>query len=270
MTGTWKLLVHYLKTVYAYRNTIKALTAREIKVRYVGSLGGLAWSIIHPLVIILVYWMVFSVGFKVQPVSNVPFIVAFLCGFIPWTLFHDALTANTHAIIKNTHLATKVVFPTELLPLVNFLASLITHGIMIVILIAVMLAHGISLSIYNFQFLYYLVLLSMFTIGISWIAAALNVFYRDVGQVFVALLHIWFWLTPIVWMWEMMPESFRYFLKFNPMMQVVSGYRNSFLNYVPFWERVNSEIYLWGCCVGMFVIGAFVFRRLKWDFAEVL
>ncbi|MCF8719372.1 hypothetical protein [Nitrospina gracilis] len=86
MTGTWNLLNHYLKTVHAYRNMIKALTRREIKVRNVGSLGKPVWSIIHSLVIMLVYWMVSSVDFKVQPVSNVPFIVAFLCGFIQWTL----------------------------------------------------------------------------------------------------------------------------------------------------------------------------------------
>jgi len=270
MVRYWHLFINYLKTIYTYRSTIKALTVREIKVRYVGSLGGLAWSIIHPLVIILVYWMVFSVGFKVQPVSNIPFIVAFLCGFIPWTLFNETLMANTQAVIKNTHLATKVVFPTELLPLVNFLASLITHGIMLVILLGVMLFNGITLSIYNIQFVYYLFLLSVFIMGLSWIAAALNVFYRDVGQFLVALLHLWFWLTPIVWMLDMMPEPYRFYLKINPMVHIVEGYRNSFLHYVPFWERIGEESYLWACSVVFFVLGGLLFRRLKWEFAEVL
>ncbi|CCQ89771.1 ABC-2 type transporter [Nitrospina gracilis 3/211] len=270
MTKAWRLFTQYLSTVYACRNTIKALTVREIKVRYVGSLGGLAWSIIHPLVIILVYWMVFSVGFKIQPSSNIPFIVAFLCGFIPWSLFNETLMANTQAIIKNTHLATKVVFPTEVLPLVNFLASLITHGIMLVILLGVMIFNGISPTFYNLQFLYYLLPLTIFILGLSWITSALNVFYRDVGQVILALLNLWFWLTPIVWMLEMMPEPYSFYLKLNPMVHVVEGYRNSFLHGVPFWQHPGAEIYLWGCSILFFVLGGWVFRRLKWEFAEVL
>jgi lipopolysaccharide transport system permease protein/teichoic acid transport system permease protein len=249
---------------------ITAMVIREIKSRYVGTFGGLLWSVINPLMMILVYWLVFSVGFKVQPSGNVPFIVVFLCGLMPWLTFSEAMTTSTNALIANAHLVTKTVFPTEILPIVYLLASLITHGIMLIVLVIVLLMNKISLSIYNFQFLYYLFALSMFALGLGWISSAANVFWKDVGHGFGVVLNMWFWLTPIVWDVGIMPQKYQYIIKLNPLYYIVEGYRSSFIYHLPVWHNYRLAIYFWIVCLSVFFCGVFVFRKLKPEFTEVL
>jgi len=266
----YTILINFIKKTRTHRSLILAMAVREIEKRYIGTLGGLAWSIINPLMMILVYWFVFSVGFKIQPPGGIPFILIFLCGLIPWTLFNETLIKNTEVIRENSHLVTKTVFPTEILPLINFIASLITHGIMMVILLVLMVANGVAFDWINFQFLFYLGALSFFIFGLSWLLAALNVFYRDVGQILGVVLNLWFWLTPIVWLTDMIPAEHRWWLQLNPMTYIVTGYKNSFFYHVPFWEHPESGLPFWGLSLVLFMTGGMIFRKLKPEFAEVL
>ncbi len=95
-------------------------------------------------------------------------------------------------------------------------------------------------------------------------------FYRDVGHILAVLLNLWFWLTPIVWVTDMIPEPYRGYLQMNPMMYLVMGYKNSFLYHVPFWQDPGWSLYFWGLTLVLLVGGGAVFRRLKPEFAEVL
>jgi len=264
------IYLNFIKKIISYRAIIWAMVCRDIKARYAGTLAGLLWSIVNPLMMILVYWFVFAVGFKINPPGGFPFILVFLCGLIPWSLFNETLMGSANVVVANQHLVTKTIFPTEILPLVNLIASLITHIIMLVILMIVMLINDVSFSIFNFQFLYYLLALSIFTLGFGWLIAALNVFYRDVGQILAVILNLWFWLTPIVWLLEMVPEKYHFLLNFNPMVYIVTGYKYSFLYSIPFWENPKSGVYFWLVNLMVFLLGGLVFRRLKPEFAEVL
>lgn len=263
-------LFNFIKKVYTYRSIIRAMAVREIQSRYAGTLAGFVWSVVNPLMIILVYWFVFSVGFKVQPVGNVPFIVVFMSGMIPWTMFAETLMANTNAIIANAHLVKKTVFPTEILPIVNLAASFISHGIMLIILIALLLLNNIPFSLYNLQILYYLVALSVFTIGLGWIFSAVNVFYRDTGQILGVITNMWFWLTPVVWLMDIIPGKYQYIIKLNPMYYIVDGYKTSFIYHAPFWQNYELGLYFWSVSLFIFVIGGLTFRKLKPEFADVL
>jgi ABC-type polysaccharide/polyol phosphate export permease len=261
---------NFFKTFYRYKSMIWAMSMREIQSRYIGTAGGILWSLINPLMFMLVYWFVFSVGFKVQPAGGIPFIVVFLCGMIPWSLFSEALTTSTGAISANCHLVTKTVFPTEILPIVNITASLITHSIMLGIFIIVMLFNKIPLSFCNLQFLYYLFGLLVFSLGLSWFLSAVNVFYKDVGQTLSIVLNLWFWFTPIVWPEEMIPHKYQFILKLNPMYYIVDGYKASFVYHSPVWHNPRGGVYFWIVCIAVFIIGAVTFKKLKPEFAEVL
>jgi lipopolysaccharide transport system permease protein/teichoic acid transport system permease protein len=249
---------------------IWAMSIREIQSRYVGTIGGMLWSILNPLMMILVFWFVFSVGFRVKPAGGIPFIVVYLCGIIPWSMFAEALTTSTSSIKANANLVTKTVFPTEILPIVNIIASLITHLIMLVILIIVMIFNKIPFSFYNFQFIYYLFGLIIFSLGFGWFLSSINVFYKDVGQILGVTLNMWFWLTPIVWLPEMLPVKYQFFLKLNPMFYIVDGYKSSFIYRFPVWHNYKEGIYFWVICFMVFIIGAVTFKKLKSEFAEVL
>ncbi len=263
-------LFNFLKKVYSYRSMIWAMTIQEIQRRYAGTLVGFVWSVINPLMMILIYWFVFSVGFRVKPSGGIPFIVTFCCGFIPWIMFNESLMASTNAIKANVHLVKKMVFPTEILPIVNLIASLITHSFMLIMLIVLLLLNDITLSFYNFQFIYYFLALSAFTLGLSWFFSAVNVFYSDIGQALVVILNMWFWLTPIVWMIDIIPQKYHLIIKLNPMYYIVDGYKASFAYHNPFWHNYGLGIYFWIICLLTFVIGGLVFRKLKPEFADVL
>lgn len=263
-------LVNFLKRLYQYRSVIATMAIQEIKNRYIGTLGGIVWSIISPLLMIFVFWFVFSVGLRVQPMGDVPFIVYFCAGLIPWLTFSDTLMTNTNALTQKSYLIKKMVFPTEILPIVNLTASLITHGIMLMIFFVILLFSGISFSVINFQFLYYLIAMCIFSIGLSWLLSSINVFFRDTAVILGVITNLWFWLTPIVWVIEMLPSDYWFFIKLNPMFYIIDGYRNSFIYHIPFWKDFGLGIYFWGISLMFFIIGGMVFRRLKPEFADVL
>ncbi len=246
------------------------MARREVQTRYAGTLAGLIWSVVHPLMLILIYWFVFSVGFKVKPAGGYPFIIVFLCGLIPWAAFSETVLACTRAVTGSAHLVKKTVFPTEILPLVHLAASMLSHLIMLVILVVLMAVHGIGFSLYNLQFVYFLLAMSVFCVGLGWMVAALNVFYRDVAQILTVLLNMWFWLTPIVWQANMLPEKFRFLLKLNPMYYIVNGYRASFVYHAGFWEHWRQGAYFWAVSLVVFALGGLLFRKLKPDFPEML
>ncbi len=263
-------ILTFIKRVYETRAIIWIMAIRTIQNRYVGTLGGMAWALLQPLIMIVVYWFVFSVGFRVKPPGGVPFIIVFLCGQIPWATFNETLMANVYGVTGNAHLVKKTVFPTEILPLVNLLAGFIGHVIMIGILAVILFLNGVSLSFYSLQFFYYLTALSAFTLGLSWLLAAFQVFYRDVAQILGALLPLWFWLTPIVWFADMLPPKYLFLLRLNPLTYIVDGYKDSFIYHSPFWAHPLQGIYFWAVSVILLFVGAFLFRRLKPLFAEVL
>jgi len=264
------IFFNFIRTIFLNKAIIWAMVCREIKTRYTGTLAGLLWSVVNPLMMILVYWFVFSVGFKISPPGGHPFILVFLCGLIPWTLFNETLMGSVNIVVINQHLVTKTVFPTEILPLVSLLASLVTHVIMLFILMIVMWSNNVPFSVFNFQFLYYLFALSIFTLGWAWLVAALNVFWRDVGQILGVLLNLWFWVTPIVWLVDMIPEGYRFLLSLNPIMYIVIGYRSAFLYHVPFWDVSQEGLFFWLVSLTFFIFGGLIFRKLKPEFAEVL
>ena len=260
----------FLKKIIQSHSLIQTMAIREIRTRYAGTLGGFFWSVVNPLMIIAVYWFVFSNFFRIQPTGNVPFIVVYLCGMLPWTLFSESLIFSTNSVAANANLVKKTLFPTEILPVVIFFASCITQVIMLVILLIILWFNNISFSIYNIQFLYYIFALFIFCTGLGWFCSAVNVFYRDTSQILGVVISIWFWLTPIVWFMEMVPQQYQFYLTLNPMYYIVDGYRASFVYHTPFWENPGLGIYFWALSFTLFIIGGLVFRRLKPDFPDVL
>lgn len=264
------IFINLIKKLRVHGSTIKTMAITEIRSKYVDTTGGLIWAVVHPLLVILVYWFVFSVGFKITPPGGAPFILVFLSGFIPWIIFSETLTGNANVIQANSHLATNTVFPTEILPVVRLLVSMVTHFVMLFVLLIIIFISDISFSIYNLQFLYYLFALTILILGLSWLLSSVNLFFRDTAHILQALLPLWFWLTPIVWFKEMIPQKYQWFLGLNPLVYIVEGYKKSFIHNSPFWEDTSAALYFWGVALVTFVIGGLIFRKLKPEFAEAL
>ena len=263
-------LVAFVSKLYRYRGIIWAMAKHDLASKYVGTIAGPLWAIFHPLATVVIYWFVFSVGFKAQGPSGMPFVLYFVSGLVPWLLFSNTIMTSVSAVTASPHLVKKIVFPTEILPIVNLVSETFTHVVMLFILLGVIWYYGYQPAPFMLQTAYYYVALCFFVIGLSWLLSSLQVFHRDVGQGMSVLLNFWFWLTPIVWTEQVVPEKYRWVLQLNPLAYVVDGYRKSLLHQQPAWGDVDSVTRYWVAAAVMFVAGAYVFRRLKPDFADVL
>ena len=263
-------LVNFVVRVYRYRSLVVAMALRDVQTRYAGTLAGLVWTVVHPLLMILVYWFVFTKGLKVKPAGDKPFILIFLTGLVPWSMFAETISVSTNTIMGHSHLVKKTLFPTEILPVVCFLSSLMSHVVMLVILLVVMLVYGILPGVHSLQFVYFLGAMSVLCVGLGWAVSSLNVLCRDVGQGVTVVLSMWFWMTPVVWESSMLDKAHLWLVKLNPMFYVVEGYRCSFIGDQAFWLNWRQGIYFWVFATMVLFGGGALFRRLKGEFAEVV
>lgn len=263
-------LASFIRLLYDRHSLITAMAAREVRANYVGSSLGLLWTLIHPVVMITVFWFVFSVGFKTQPLHDVPFVVWLTAGLAPWYIFSDIISGSTNIIIAHAHLVKKTIFSPQILPVVKILSGLITHGIFLSVLLVLLIFQRMPFSLYYLQALYYLFCLLMLSLGIAWALAALNVFVRDVAQLVAVALQIGFWITPIFWDISMMTPKIQRLLKLNPVYYIVQGYRESFITFQPFWSHPLHTAYFWAVTAAVLACGAYIFRKLKPQFPDVL
>lgn len=260
----------FLTMIRHHRELIFSIARREVANQYIGSVLGFIWTFIHPLVLIFVFWIVFSVGFRVQPSNNVPFVVWLTAGLAIWFAFADIVGGSVGAVVANVHLVKKMVFPSEILPVVKVVSSTITHVIFLAVLAGLILLQDMSFSPYFLQAVYYFICMAVLALGIGWTVAALNVFLRDIGHVVALVLQIGMWATPILWDIAIMPPKVQMVLKLNPMFYVVQGYRESFIYFVPFWHHPLLTGYFWLVTLAFLFTGVWVFSKFKPQFADVL
>jgi lipopolysaccharide transport system permease protein/teichoic acid transport system permease protein len=245
------------------------MAKHDLASRYAGTIGGVLWATVHPALTVAIYWFVFVVGFKARGPAGMPFVLYFVSGLVPWLFFNEVLVSSMNAVIANTSLIKKTVFPSEILPLVHMVSSSFTHVVLLFILCVLAWYYGYGPKLTVIQLIYYYVALGCFLLGLSWLLGSLQVFHRDLGQAMTAVLNLWFWLTPVVWSAEIIPPQFRLILDFNPLCYVVEGYR-SLITGVPFWLHWQDALRFWLLTGPVLLLGAYVFRRLKPDFADVL
>jgi len=263
------VFIGFFYLAYQYRYMITALAVRDLQSRYVGTLGGILWAVIHPVAIVSVFYFVFAVGFRAQGPSNVPFILWFVSGLVPWFLFNDTLMAITNSVTGNARLVKKNVFPSEIFPLVHTGASLFPHLIFLFILLGLLVIFDVPLLAERILVAYYLVCTIVLVCGLGWLLSSLQVFYRDISQALPVILNVWFWSTPIVWPQTMVSEKYLGILFWNPIYYIVEGYRDILIYDSVIWPTTAETSYFWGITTFVLVLGTYVFRRLKPEFADV-
>ncbi len=247
-----------------------SLTKNDFRQKYLGSYLGIAWAFIQPTITVLIFWFVFQVGFKSQPVNNVPFIIWLISGMFPWFFFADAVASATNAVMENAYLVKKIVFKVSLLPLIKIFSALIVHLFFIVFMYVLFMLYGYSFELYWLQVFYYLGAMMVLILGISYVTSAVVIFFKDVGQLVAMLLQFGFWMTPIFWAIGTIPQKYHFLLKLNPLVYIIEGYRDSMINHIWFWEKPMMTLYFWVVAAIMIGIGFSTFKKLKPHFADVL
>jgi lipopolysaccharide transport system permease protein/teichoic acid transport system permease protein len=260
----------FLKTIILQRRIIWSLAKSDFRSRYLGSVLGILWAFLLPLLNLGIMWFAFQQGFKSSPIKGLPFILWLVTGMFPWTFFAEAVQNASNCIVEKSFLVKKVVFDVELLPLIKIFASAILFGFLSLVMLLLFLVYGYGPDKYWLQLPYYAFCLCLLILSVSWLTSAVVVFYSDLGQVITMLLQLGFWVTPIFWSPENLPEDFKFIIFLNPVNYVVSGYRDSLISKVWFWELPLQTLFFWLFFLVFSFFGLFVFKRLRPHFADVL
>ena len=258
--------------LFQNRKLILNLAKNDFKTKYAGSYLGIVWAFVQPVVTIMVYWFVFSVGLKAGKASNYPFVLYLVSGIVPWFFFQDALNGGTNALIEYNYLVKKVVFKISILPIVKIISAFFVHIFFVAFALILCTVYGYLPGFATIQILYYSMCTFMLSLGLTYATSAIVVFFRDLTQIINIFLQVGVWLTPIMWDVQMLadyPWLMKLF-RLNPMYYIVSGYRDSMLGKVWFWQHFGWTIYFWAVTIVLFGLGSVIFKRLKPHFADVL
>lgn len=265
-----KTFYRFIRDIFKNKRLLIDLAKNDFKSRYMGSYLGALWAFIQPMITVFIFWFIFDIGFRSAPVQDFPFILWLMVSMFPWFFISESLSNGTNAILANSFLVKKVVFRVSLLPIVQITSALVIHLFFILILLGMFMLYGQKPTVYWFQIFYYLFCTIILMLGISWATSAIVVFFRDMSQIIGMVIQFGFWLTPVFWSLTQIPEKYRFIIEYNPMNYIIQGYRDSLINNVWFWEKMDATIYYWAVSALFLFGGAIIFRKLRPHFADVL
>ena len=278
-----------MQAVWQYRELLVGLVRKELKVKYKDSSLGFFWSMLNPAMYLAVFYVVFDIILG----TNIPyFAIYLLSGLLAWNLFSASLTAATGSIVNNGSLVNKVYFPREILPLATVGANVVHFFLQTLVLFAALIVfqYGVALE-YLWLVLPALLVLLLLTAGLAILFSALNVYARDLQHLLELVLLAWFWMTPIVYAWQLPADKLQdhglssVLTLVNPVTSVIITLQRAIYGTESFVKDgqttfvLPDEGTLWYLrnlgvigliSAGIFVFAVHVFGRLEANFAEEL
>ena len=259
------MIIQHMKELYNYRNLIWVLAWVDFKQRYKNSVLGYFWSLLEPLLMLAILYIVFSNLMRVQVEHYQLFL---LQGIIMWSFFSRSTTASLTLITGKPQLVKKVYFPRDILVISGCITALLMSIFESIVFLAFLLVFSIPLSL---NILYLPVIISLFFIialGTSLVLAALNVYYRDIQYIWALVLQLGFFATPVIYPLSVFPPYLLKILSYNPLAQVIFLARDITLySKVP---NLASFLYVIFIAAVIFMTGYAIFMRLEPKFAEEL
>lgn len=243
------MLLSLYRSLHGYRGFILGSVQREFQARYRNSLFGALWPIFNPLSMIIVYTVIFShiMRARLPGVDDSMAYSIYLCaGLLAWGLFSEITLRSQNMFLDNANLLKKISFPRICLPLIVLLNAGINFAIIIGLFLGFLFLTGRWPGMALLALVPLVALQMMLCAGLGMVLGVLNVFFRDVGQLFGICLQFWFWLTPIVYPIGILPEWLQRLLQFNPLTNLMGSYQNVF---------VYGQWPLWSSLLPTFVIG---------------
>lgn len=247
------------------RSLLWHMTVRHLRGQYKQSVLGYAWAFVNPLSQMLILSFVFSVILRI-PSQDVPYPLFLLVGLVPWIFFSSTVSSATDSVVGAASLVTKVYFPREVLPTAAMLTKLVDLGFGILILIGLMVyfGHPPEWTAVWLPVLFFIHIL--FMLGLAFPLAALNVYFHDVRFLVGVVLLMWFYMTPVIYPVELVPDRYRILFDLNPNSLFINAYRRVLLEGIgPGLDRVFL-----GTVIALltFLIGYYLFKRMESGFAD--
>lgn len=254
-----------LRALWRYRDLVRHLVARDLRVKYKGSSIGFAWSLLNPLLLAAVYTFAFRYIIAV-PIEHFPLFL--LSGMLPWSFFSSSLAMATGSVADNSALVRKVAFPRVILPVGVVLSQFAQFALMYAVIIPAGAALGPGASAALIALVPLVVLQLLFTLGIALLLSTAYVYFRDTRHLLDVALQVLFWLTPIVYAVALVPERLRALIWLNPVALFVATYHTIVVE--GRWPGVPMAIALMAAAAISATAGLVVFSRHQRRFAELV
>lgn len=255
------------RELWEFRDILWAFVNKNISARYRQSLLGVTWVVLKPLINMVIFTVLFGKLAKF-PSDGIPYPVFVFSGLLPWTYFSNSLGGGTSGLVSNSGLISKIYFPRVMLPISTNISNLLDLGISLLILFVLMLFYKIKLQI-MIVFAPLLILALLLTaLGPGFFFGALNVKYRDVGQVISFIIQAWMYLTPVLYPISFIPEQYRLWAYFNPMTGITDAFRVCMLGHA----QLNVPGLMISLMMSMVILvgGLMYFKKTEHTFADII
>jgi len=265
-------MIREIVNLFRHKYLLWELVKRDFKAKYIGSKAGLFWSLITPLIRMVIFIFVFSVILKVKfddkgGITN--FALYLICGTLPWFGFQQSIVRSETVLLENSNLVKYIVFPAKIFPFYVTISSLIEQAIGFIFFIAAvfLINHSFSMSALPVM-LMLLFMQLIFTVGLGWILSTLNILIKDTYHAVELFLMIWMYLTPIFYPEDMVPSWARGIININPMAYLVRFYRDILLrNRMPV---LNEVLLFFSIAIVLFFLGYYIFEKNQHKFADLI
>lgn len=261
-------ILRNLRILWRYRQRVYEGVAQDVRQRYVGSMLGVAWVLIFPIVQLGIYAGLYTYIFRVRPMglSELEYVVLVFSGLAPLMAFSEVLAASTSSLTANKSLLLNTVFPADLIPVRVALSAQVTSLVALVATLAAGFVFGRSSWLGIFLVPIFWVLLLMFAIGIGWIFSLVALVARDIQHALGLITMLLFVLSPFAYTPEMVPEALRPLIYLNPLSYFVLVFQQ--LICYGTWPDIVPAVGAVALGLGMFLLGFSVFQRVKYVFFD--
>jgi len=248
-----------------YKDLVTVLTQKELKIKYKRSFLGYLWSVANPLALALVFFVAFKIFMKIQIENYTLFLIS---GLFPWQWFANSVNSSAMVFVGNSSLIKKVSFRRESLVVATVLNDMLHFMLSIPVIVVFIFIYGLKPNIsWLVGIPVLLVIQFIITFGFSVAIAAVNLFFRDMERIVSILMTLMFYVTPIIYSEDMVPPAYKKLIFLNPLSILMISWRDLFMKGSLDYGNIALS-FVYACVV--FVAGYFVYRRLRWRFAEVL
>lgn len=256
-------MVLFLKELIKYRALIASLVSKEVRIRYRGSVLGFMWTFLNPILLMCVYALVFSVYLRIEMENYAVFM---FCGLIPWLWFSSAALEGVTSIVEGGPLLTRAMIPPQILPIVKVLTNMVNFVLSLPMLVIFLILFGVKMGWALTALPLVIAVQLLFTLGFVCATSALNVQFRDIKHLLTNIITLWFFISPILYPKDMIPENYRVLVNLNPMGVLVVSYQDIFFyNRMPKWDILGIAILF---SFFTLLIGTWIFNRMRENFAE--
>jgi lipopolysaccharide transport system permease protein len=256
-----------LKSIWEYRELLYFLVWRDLKVRYKQTVIGIGWTVLQPLIAMVIFTVIFGHFAKI-PSDGVPYPIFAFCGLLPWTYFATALNRCMVSVVADAQLVSKVFFPRLILPMAGTISGVIDFLISLALFLGLMVWYGFVVTWWLLILPLFLMLALLTALGVGLWVSALNVRYRDIGYVVPFITQVWMFASPVIYPVSMIPEKYHSLYSLNPMVGVIEGFRWALLGTAtPDFSAMAVSVVV---VVSVFAGGLVFFRRMERTFADVV